>query len=122
MSLQNIAGLQPQQVANLHGRFGEVGDEAFEDFADGAAGFAGGRRGVGSGARPAGPMAESAAARWGTAIVVVFDGADVQGAASRSRRLVTVQYSPAGVIADDVRDGERTGARTAHGRQAPALD
>ena len=39
--------------------------------------------------------------RTGTDLHVVFDGADVVGA-SAGRRIVRVQYSPAGVIADDV--------------------
>lgn len=48
---------------------------------------------------------ESLAARWGTSIIVVFDGADVRGASTRARRLVTVTFSAAGVLADDeIRD------------------
>ena len=46
--------------------------------------------------------AERLARRWGTLIHVVFDGADVVGAHSSARRLVKVQFSPAGVLADDV--------------------
>ncbi|MFM8267346.1 MAG: NYN domain-containing protein [Ilumatobacteraceae bacterium] len=46
--------------------------------------------------------AERIAVRWGTAIHVVFDGADVVGAHTRGRRLVRVTFSPPGVIADDV--------------------
>jgi predicted RNA-binding protein with PIN domain len=47
-------------------------------------------------------LAEDVARRWSTAITVVFDGADVPGASAPRRRLVRVQYSPAGVLADDV--------------------
>ncbi|MFM7046150.1 MAG: NYN domain-containing protein [Ilumatobacteraceae bacterium] len=48
---------------------------------------------------------ESLAARWGTSIIVVFDGADVRGASTRARRLVTVTFSAPGVLADDeIRD------------------
>ncbi len=46
--------------------------------------------------------AERVARRWGTEIVVVFDGAEVVGAATASRRVVAVTFSPAGVTADDV--------------------
>ena len=46
--------------------------------------------------------AEDVAARFGSDITVVFDGADVPGAATTARRGVRVMYSPAGVIADDV--------------------
>ena len=46
--------------------------------------------------------AEMVARRWGTETVVVFDGADVLGASTTSRRLVRVRFSPAGVSADDV--------------------
>jgi hypothetical protein len=46
--------------------------------------------------------AEDLARRWGTAITVVFDGADVPGASAPRRRLVRVMFSPGGVIADDV--------------------
>jgi hypothetical protein len=46
--------------------------------------------------------AENLVRRIGTDITVVFDGADVVGAASGARRLVRVRYSPAGVTADDV--------------------
>jgi hypothetical protein len=45
---------------------------------------------------------ERLAQRWGTSINVVFDGADVVGAHTTSRRLVRVSYSPRGVLADDV--------------------
>lgn len=45
---------------------------------------------------------ESLAARWGTSITVVFDGAEVVGSSTRARRLVTVTYSPEGTTADDV--------------------
>lgn len=44
---------------------------------------------------------EALTSRTGVEILVVFDGADVV-AATGSRRLVRVEYSPAGVIADDV--------------------
>ncbi len=40
--------------------------------------------------------------RFGSDITVVFDGADVIGAAADGRRIVRVVFSPAGVIADDV--------------------
>jgi predicted RNA-binding protein with PIN domain len=46
--------------------------------------------------------AERLAARWGTYVHVVFDGADVTGAHAKERRLVKVSYSPAEVLADDV--------------------
>ena len=46
-------------------------------------------------------LLEDVARRYGTEIHVVFDGADVVGASS-VRRLIRVQFSPAGVIADDV--------------------
>lgn len=46
--------------------------------------------------------ADDVARRFGTELVVVFDGADVPGAHAERRRLVRVAYSPAGVIADDV--------------------
>jgi predicted RNA-binding protein with PIN domain len=45
---------------------------------------------------------ENLARRFGSDITVVFDGADVVGAAASSRRVVRVVYSPADVIADDV--------------------
>ena len=44
---------------------------------------------------------EDISRRFGTDIHVIFDGADVVGA-SAGRRLIRVQFSPAGVIADDV--------------------
>lgn len=47
-------------------------------------------------------LLEAVAGRTGAEIVVVFDGADVVGAASDRRRSVRVVYSPAGVTADDV--------------------
>lgn len=47
-------------------------------------------------------FAENAARRFDADITVVFDGADVPGAAAERRRLVRVMYSPPGVIADDV--------------------
>ena len=46
-------------------------------------------------------LLEDVARRFGTEIHVVFDGADVVGGSS-GRRLIRVQFSPAGVIADDV--------------------
>ncbi len=46
--------------------------------------------------------AEALARRWGTDLHVVFDGAAVVGAHTRSRRVVRVVYSPEGVLADDV--------------------
>lgn len=46
-------------------------------------------------------MLEDLARRIGADIRVVFDGSDVVGASAR-RRLIRVQYSPPGVIADDV--------------------
>lgn len=45
---------------------------------------------------------EDLARRFGTRVLVVFDGSDVPGAAATTRRLVRVVYSPADVIADDV--------------------
>lgn len=47
-------------------------------------------------------MLETAARRFGADIAVVFDGADVVGAARRGPRLIRVVFSPAGVTADDV--------------------
>lgn len=47
-------------------------------------------------------VADDLARRLGTELVVVFDGADVVGSHARTRRLVRVTYSPAGIIADDV--------------------
>ena len=46
--------------------------------------------------------AEDIARRYGTAIAVVFDGTHVDGAAAPGRRLVRVQFSAEGVLADDV--------------------
>ena len=46
-------------------------------------------------------LLEDLARRFGTDIRVIFDGAEVVGASSR-RRLIRVQFSPPGVIADDV--------------------
>jgi predicted RNA-binding protein with PIN domain len=45
---------------------------------------------------------ENLARRFGCDITVVFDGADIIGAAASSRRVVRVVYSPVDVIADDV--------------------
>ena len=45
---------------------------------------------------------ENLARRYGSDITVVFDGADVVGAAADQRRVARVVYSPAEVIADDV--------------------
>jgi len=47
-------------------------------------------------------LCEDMARRWGTNIVVVFDGTSGAGVAGTTRRLVRVTYSPEGVIADDV--------------------
>jgi len=47
-------------------------------------------------------LLETAARRFGADITVVFDGADVVGAAQRGRRLIRVIFSPEGVTADDV--------------------
>lgn len=46
--------------------------------------------------------AENVARRWGSLIHLVFDGANVVGAAAPGRRMVRVSFSPEGVIADDV--------------------
>jgi hypothetical protein len=46
-------------------------------------------------------LCEQLARRFGASIAVVFDGADVPGA-SAPRRVISVEYSPAGVSADDV--------------------
>ncbi len=46
--------------------------------------------------------AENLARRFGCDITVVFDGAEVVGAAADQRRLIRVVYSPEGVIADDI--------------------
>ena len=45
---------------------------------------------------------EDVARRYGSIVTVVFDGASVAGASASGRRLVTVRFSPEGVIADDV--------------------
>ncbi len=45
---------------------------------------------------------ERVARRWGTDLVVVFDGADVVGPSAAARPVVAVRFSPAGVSADDV--------------------
>jgi predicted RNA-binding protein with PIN domain len=45
---------------------------------------------------------ENLARRFGSDVTVVFDGADVIGAAADRRRIARVVYSPEGVIADDV--------------------
>lgn len=47
-------------------------------------------------------LAEAFTRRTGAEVTVVFDGADVAGAAADRRRLIRVVYSPAGVTADDV--------------------
>ena len=47
-------------------------------------------------------LLEAAARRFGADIAVVFDGADVVGAARRGPRLIRVVFSPEGVTADDV--------------------
>jgi predicted RNA-binding protein with PIN domain len=46
-------------------------------------------------------LADEVQARFGTQIIVVFDGADV-GPTRAPRRRVSVQFSPAGVTADDM--------------------
>jgi predicted RNA-binding protein with PIN domain len=51
---------------------------------------------------------ENLARRFGSDLTVVFDGADVVGAASDQRRLVRVVFSPEGVTADDVIRAEVT--------------
>ncbi len=53
---------------------------------------------------------DHSARRFGTEFVVVFDGAGVVGAHTRSRRLARVTYSPAGVEADDLIRKEVEGA------------
>lgn len=45
---------------------------------------------------------ENLVKRFGSDITVVFDGADVAGAAADRRRVVRVVFSPAGITADDV--------------------
>ncbi len=45
---------------------------------------------------------ENLARRYGSDITVVFDGADIVGAAADRRRVVRVTFSPEGTIADDV--------------------
>jgi predicted RNA-binding protein with PIN domain len=45
---------------------------------------------------------ENVARRYGADLTVVFDGADVAGAATDQRRLIRVVFSPDGVTADDV--------------------
>jgi len=45
---------------------------------------------------------ENISRRYGTEVVVVFDGASITGASVAQRRLVRVRFSPEGVIADDV--------------------
>lgn len=45
---------------------------------------------------------ENLVKRYGSDVTVVFDGADVVGAAADGRRIVRVVFSPDGVIADDV--------------------
>lgn len=47
-------------------------------------------------------LADDLARRWHLDVVVVFDGADVVGAHAPTRRLVRVEYSPAGITADDL--------------------
>jgi predicted RNA-binding protein with PIN domain len=47
-------------------------------------------------------VVDRVARRFGTEIAVVFDGADIVGAHTRTRRLARVAYSPAGVEADDL--------------------
>lgn len=45
---------------------------------------------------------EDISRRFGTELVVVFDGASITGATAAQRRLVRVRFSPEGVTADDV--------------------
>jgi hypothetical protein len=45
---------------------------------------------------------ENISRRYGTEVVVVFDGASITGASVAQRRLVRVRFSPEGVTADDV--------------------
>jgi hypothetical protein len=45
---------------------------------------------------------ENVSRRFGTDVVVVFDGASITGAAAAQRRLVRVRFSAEGVTADDV--------------------
>lgn len=47
-------------------------------------------------------LAEDAVRRYAADVTVVFDGAEVEGAAVSGRKLVRIRYSPPGVIADDV--------------------
>ncbi|MDQ3739270.1 MAG: NYN domain-containing protein, partial [Actinomycetota bacterium] len=47
-------------------------------------------------------LVDNVVRRFASPTTVVFDGADVVGAASERRRLARVTYSPAGVTADDV--------------------
>jgi predicted RNA-binding protein with PIN domain len=53
--------------------------------------------------------AEDVARRYGTNVTVVFDGADVPGAAATRKRLVRVRFSSEGVTADDAIREEVTG-------------
>ncbi len=45
---------------------------------------------------------EQLAARFGTHLIIVFDGADIAGAHRENRSLIRVMYSPNGITADDV--------------------
>ena len=45
---------------------------------------------------------EQLAARFGTHLIIVFDGADIAGAHRVNRSLIRVMYSPNGITADDV--------------------
>ena len=49
---------------------------------------------------------EQLAARFGTHLIIVFDGADIAGAHRENRSLIRVMYSPNGITADDVIRGE----------------
>ncbi|MEC7175577.1 MAG: NYN domain-containing protein, partial [Actinomycetota bacterium] len=49
---------------------------------------------------------ERLAARFGTHLIIVFDGADIAGAHRENRSLIRVMYSPNGITADDVIRGE----------------
>lgn len=52
---------------------------------------------------------DAVARRFGSELVVVFDGADVVGAHSAHPRMARVRYSPAGTIADDIIRAEVAG-------------
>lgn len=52
---------------------------------------------------------DAVARRFGTEVVVVFDGADVVGSHAAHPRMARVRYSPAGTIADDIIRAEVAG-------------